>query len=188
LKRLRRGFFVARYTEKDVQGEMNAMGILPNRQTDLIEMWTEERNGRFREPAAVKVLDWYKHGILSPDQTYYRLKALGYMEDDITHMIMRTGVDIQTAHQQMQDKEQKKKDKLLKDARAAARESDKEALARQKEIDKYLLQLQKERDRIAAKLAAEEAKIVKAELKAGITPTENPQGLNPPAGVGSSPA
>lgn len=187
LKRLRRGYIVAAYTDDQVKKELNGLGIALNRQTDLIEMWADERMGRLREPAVKMVLDWYRKGILSQDQVYYRLEALGFFEPDLSNMVQRVKIDQQADHQKLIDREEKKREQLIKSREAAARETEKQALARQREIDKYLLALQKEKDKIAAKLAAQEAKIVKGKAGKSGAAGDNPTGANPTENVGGSP-
>jgi hypothetical protein len=163
--KIRRGFFVGFYNTPTTDGLLAALGVSEQRRGDLIDQWTADRDGRFREPTVKIILDWIKAHIISPDDAYTRFINLGYVAPDAARMAA-TGAKALADQATAADKQaQAKSDKLIKSNLAMQRETDKAQLARMKEIDAQILKLQKEKDKVDKWNADRQAKVNKVSKK-----------------------
>lgn len=87
IKRYRRAVLTGLMSDGMVMAALKDAGVPVARIPDLMQRWSEERAGRYREPAATQILKWIAYQVVSVADARERLFRLGFVEEDIDRMI-----------------------------------------------------------------------------------------------------
>lgn len=154
LARIRRSYMVGETDEKKTVGALIGMNIGAQKAQTIVDKWTEEKNGRLREPTAMKIIKWVRQKIMTPDEGWERLLTLGYMATDARRMVYEGIIELNQDALTEQRRVEAERRRIIKDARQAKKEDRAELEKRLKELEKQQKDQQKERDRIQKELDA----------------------------------
>lgn len=154
LKRARRAYFTGGWTDEGLAIEFQARGIDPARGEQLRRQWFHEREGRFKEPSAKMVVDWCKHGIISPDDAYARLRRIGYDDVDTRRIVAQGIVAQNRAIEAEMGKQERALNAVVTSMRKARKTEEAALKAREKEIRDDIERMSKEGERIRKELAS----------------------------------
>lgn len=148
IKRARRAYFVGEWTAEETAANLLANQVPPPRAAQLVEQWTADIRGRYREPTARQIIAWTALGVITLDDAFRRLTRLGYSEGDSTRIVYQ-GVDAwRSRTQSMIRQGEADVRRIIKDAKQASKEEAARLEKRKKEIEAQLKELEKERERI----------------------------------------
>lgn len=152
LKTLRRGYFTGNYDEAFVRKSLQAKGVDPGRIDALFTKWAIERMGRFREPTVKIIQDWMKQGIITADDAYARVLALGYAVPDAERIVWHGQATRQAKVEADVKRKQSEVRAIINDAKKARRAEESALNRRQDELLKQIEEFQKEQQRIQTEL------------------------------------
>lgn len=148
IKRARRAYFVGEWTQEQATANLVANHVQPDRAAQLVELWTAEVRGRYREPTIKKLIDWMKYGIITSEDAYQRFIRLGIPDLDARRYVTEGLI---VASERTQSKvRQAEADfrRIAKDLKSAKLERTKELEKQQKELEKVIKDAEERRDRI----------------------------------------
>jgi hypothetical protein len=161
--KIKRAYYTGWINDQTAKDELAKLQIPQPQFDNMVKLWYTEKTGRFKEPSAKMIIGWMNARVITPDQAYQRLINLGYVDADAQLMTL---VEVRKEAQALdkeQKAEQKRKEKLFKDARAAAREDEKDKERREALLMKEHDKIQKELDKVRKQkmdLIAKEVKIL----------------------------
>lgn len=82
IKLIRQRYMDGATDANGVREELNRAGIVPERGTQYINLWTAQRTQRSRMATTTDIQDWALKGFLSPAEAANRLRNLGWSEPD----------------------------------------------------------------------------------------------------------
>jgi len=151
IKLIRQRYMDGATDANGVREELNRAGIVPERGTQYINLWTAQRTQRSRMATTADIQDWAQKGFLTPAEAAQRLRNLGWSEPDtLLHL-----AEIQANVNQIQ----------ARTAQAAVKSS----RAQAKEIERLIQETSRQQKELRAELRRlTPVSTVKKWLKTGI--------------------
>jgi hypothetical protein len=91
---VRKGYLRLEIDASQAVSQLALLGIVPNRATQYVQLWTYEHAAEGVEANAGQLRDWYQNHIIDQPTYSARLTLLGYSPGDIALMIARANLDI----------------------------------------------------------------------------------------------
>ncbi len=88
-----------RLTPEEAQVAMDQLAVPPDQKADLLALWGIERAANTRDLTEAQVVAVWKKGLVTDDDAYARLRALGYAEDD-ARLLLEAAVPTPKSKQQ----------------------------------------------------------------------------------------
>ena len=152
MTRAKRAYIVGEVDAQHVRDHLLKVGVANGRIADIVAQWTEDKQGRYKEPTAKLIVQWAQIGLILPDDAYNRVFALGYNKIDATRIVYQGIYARNELIQGKIDKRKKEVRQMVKDQKQAGRENEKALKDRQKEIEKQQKALEVEQQRIQKEL------------------------------------
>lgn len=166
IARMKRGYYTGALTADDVTLELKRRNLMPFRIRQLLDQWEQEVKGRYKEPAAQKIIQWMTLDVISEADAFQRFQRLGYSIEDARRMTYQGRYGRAKEVERIVDKREKNLQRIIRDQKQAAREAKADLEKRMKELKQQQEKDKKEMERIQKELDARQTVLKPADALA----------------------